>query len=511
MEGKQYVVEMQNISKSFPGVKALENVQLKVRKGTVHTLMGENGAGKSTLMKILSGMYTPDTGEIYIDGQKVQLKSPRDALLNGISIVQQELSPILDMTIGENIFLGREPLYPNTRFINYKKLYQDADQLLKRLKLNLNPKMKMSRLSIAEMQMVEIVKTVSYGSQVIIMDEPTSAITDQEVERLFEIIDQLKSEGKGIVYISHKMDEIFQISDDITVLRDGTYIDTKPAQDLDRDKLIAMMVGRNLTDMFPEKAGKEIKETILEVNNISSPGYFEDVSFTVKKGEILGISGLMGAGRTEVAEAIFGLLPIEKGEIRINGQKAKIQSPVDAINHKIAFLTEDRKGEGLFLSMTVNHNASMTALNKFTNFGFINKKQESKTSNDYRDKLRIKSYSINQLIGNLSGGNQQKVCIAKWLLTDPDILILDEPTRGIDIGAKAEIYKLMSDLAKQGLAIIMISSEMPEVIGMSDRIIVFHEGKITGELKSNGVTQEEILDLATGNTKGGEKLGSQTG
>jgi inositol transport system ATP-binding protein len=512
MSNSNYIVEMKGISKFFPGVKALENVHLRVRKGTVHTIMGENGAGKSTLMKILSGLYTPDEGEILLNGQKVQLKDSRDALLNGISIIQQELSPILEMTIGENIFLGREPLYPKTRFINYKKLYKDAEALLNRLKLDLNPKTKMSQLSVSEMQMVEIVKTISYNSQVIIMDEPTSAITDKEVARLFEIIDQLKSEGKGIIYISHKMDEIFKVSDDITVLRDGTYVDTKPAKLLDRDTLIAMMVGRELTDMFPDRSNKEIRETILEVKNLSSKRNFHDVSFSVRKGEILGISGLMGAGRTEVAKAIFGMIPTDEGEIYINGKKVEIKSPSDAIRNKIAFLTEDRKGEGLCLAMTINHNTSLTSLSNLTKFGlFINKKEESKVSNEYRDTLKVKSFSINQEVGNLSGGNQQKVCLAKWLLTNPDILILDEPTRGIDIGAKAEIYKLMSDLAKKGLAIIMISSELPEVLGLSDRIAVFHEGRITGVLNNNDVTQEQILDLATGNVTGGEKIASQIG
>ncbi|UOF90417.1 sugar ABC transporter ATP-binding protein [Fodinisporobacter ferrooxydans] len=494
----QVILEMNRITKSFPGVQALKDVTLKVRKGTVHALMGENGAGKSTLMKILAGIYQPDTGEILFNGESIKLKEPKDALVKGISMIHQELSPVLEMTIGENIFLGREPINPGTRFVNYKKMYQKASKLLESIGLSLNPRMKMNQLSVAEMQMVEIVKAISYDSQIIIMDEPTSAITDREVDRLFEIINILKKQDKAIIYISHKMDEIFKISDEITVFRDGNHIATKPAKALNNEILITMMVGRSLTEMYPKKEAFYVKETVFSVKDLSVNGKFRSVSFDLKKGEILGIAGLMGSGRTEVFEAVFGLTALVQGEIYIEGKKVNIKSPIDAIKQGLAFVTEDRKGQGLFLPMSVKANITMASLDQISNLSFIDQKEEGSLVDQFIAKLKVKSFSPEQIVETLSGGNQQKVVLAKWLLRQPKILILDEPTRGIDVGAKNEIYKLMTQLVQEGMSIIMISSEMPEVLGMSDRIIVFHEGTVAGELTRDDATQEKILSYATG-------------
>jgi len=493
--GTEYILEMENITKKFPGVKALDNIQLKVKKGTVHALMGENGAGKSTLMKILFGMYTPDSGTIKFKGKELRLSSPKDALDNGISMIHQELSPVPYMTVAENIFLGREPVFGKTGWVNTKKLIEDTKKLLESLKINIDPTTKMKDLSIANMQMVEIAKAVSYQSDLMIMDEPTSAITEKEVEHLFEIIDSLKQKGVSIIYISHKMDEIFRICDEITVLRDGQYIGTKPARELTQDSLIRMMVGREIKQVF-HKEKAEIKEVVLSVRNLSRKGKFNNVSFEVRKGEILGIAGLMGSGRTELIESIFGIDPPTSGEIYLHGKRVTINSPADAIRHRIALLTEDRKLTGAFLPLSVKENMTISSLDNFIKFGFVRSKIVKDTCADQIKQLNIKTPDLNQLIMNLSGGNQQKVLLARWLLNDPDILILDEPTRGVDVGAKSEIHKLMSKLAQQGKAIIMISSEMPEILGMSDRVLVMHEGCKKGELSREEASQEKILELA---------------
>ncbi|WP_318184238.1 sugar ABC transporter ATP-binding protein [Metabacillus idriensis] len=505
MHNSELLVEMKKIFKSFVGVQALNDVSLAVRKGTVHALMGENGAGKSTLMKILAGIHQADDGEIFIKGQKIRIKDTQDALGHGISMIHQELMPVMEMTVGENIFLGREPKY-STKIINYKKLYSDAEKLLSDLNVAIHPKVKMKTLSVAGIQLVEIVKALSYDAEVLIMDEPTSAIADREVEKLFDIIGHLKKQGKAIIYISHKMDEIFKISDDITVFRDGKHIATRLAEELDYESLIKMMVGRELTNIFPKIEMVPTYEEALRVHNLTSVGKFENISFDLKKGEILGLTGLMGAGRTEIAEAIFGMRPLDAGEIYVKGQKVKIKSSEDTIKQKIAFITENRKDEGLFLDMSIIDNIAMCSLSKRSALGFIRKKDEKKAASELYEKLRIKSYSLQQTVGTLSGGNQQKVVLAKWLLTEPNILILDEPTRGIDIGAKSEIYKLMSQLVQEGMSIIMISSEMPEVLGMSDRILIFCEGRLTGELSRSEATQEKILDLATEKLHEDEKV-----
>lgn len=485
------ILELEHISKTFTGVKALDDVQLKVRKGSVHALMGENGAGKSTMMKILIGMYQPDEGgQIWFNGKNYAVSNTRQALDSGISMIHQELMPIPEMTVADNIFMRR---YADKAkiFVDYKKLYRDTDDLLKSLEISdISPRAKMKDLSTAQKQMVEIAKAVSYNSMLIIMDEPTSSISDSEVEKLFKIIRSLKAQGIAIIYISHKMAEIFQIADDITVLRDGKYIDTKAAAELTNEDLIRMMVGRELKDLYSKK---EIKagDVILEVKNLSGER-FEDVSFEVRRGEILGIAGLVGAGRTEVVETIFGIRKALGGTILKDGKEITIKSSKDAIRNRIALATEDRKGLGLFLGYTITYNISVSWLDHMSRFGFVKHDKEKKEANEYSNRLRVKARSNHVKVGELSGGNQQKVVLAKWLLTEPDVLILDEPTRGIDIGAKAEIYRIMEELAAQGKAVIMISSEMPEILGMSDRIIIMNAGKVAGELTAKEATQEKV-------------------
>ncbi len=494
-----YILEVEDATISFPGVLALDNVHLKVKKGTVHALMGENGAGKSTLMKILIGIYRADSGTVKFRGEELKIENTHDALKKGISMIHQELSPVPYMTVAENIYLGREPVYAKTGLVNMHKMVNDTVALFEKLKIKgINPKSKMRDLSIANMQMVEIAKAISYNSDLIIMDEPTSAITEKEVEHLFEIIHDLKANGISIIYITHKMDEVFKITDEVTVLRDGKFVGTEPASGLNKDMLIEMMVGRELKNVFP-KEETVIGDVILSVRNLTKKGQFENISFDLRYGEILGIAGLMGAGRTEVIQSLFGITRPDSGEIYINNKKIEIKTPEDAIKNKMALLTEDRKQSGLFLTLSVKDNIIMASMRNFLKGLFVNNKKVNETCEGEKGKLDIRTPSINQRIQYLSGGNQQKVLISRWLLTYPDILILDEPTRGIDVGAKSEIHKLMSGLAKEGKAVIMISSELPEILGMSDRILVMHEGRLTGELSREEATQERILAFATGN------------
>ena len=492
-----YILEMKNISKNFPGVKALDNVQFSLKAGEVHVLMGENGAGKSTLMKILGGLYHPDSGEIWINGINTRIHSPYDALERGIAMIYQELNSIPDMTIAENIYIGREPSLFRFGLLNKKKMNDDAIGMFPYLGLDFNPKKRMGDLSVAERQMIEITKAISFKSKIIIMDEPTSAITDKEVDKLFEVIQKLKSDGVGIIYISHKMDEIFKIADRITVLRDGQYVDTKPASELDTDKLISMMVGREIKDQFP-KQQSEIGEVVLSVRDFTKKGQFENISFDLRVGEILGFAGLMGAGRTELVETIFGIRKPDSGEIYINNKKVNIKKPFDAIKNKIAIISEDRKGCGLNLKGTVRNNISIVTLKNYCKAGVLNKKSEKEAVDSSIRQLSIKTPSRDQIVDFLSGGNQQKVVVAKWILADAKIFILDEPTRGIDVGAKSEIHALLSTLAQNGKAVIMVSSELPEVLGMCDRVIVMHEGKATGELSREEMSQELIMKYATG-------------
>lgn len=490
------ILVVNNLSKSFPGVKALEDVSLSVRRGTVHALMGENGAGKSTLVKIIIGIYQADSGTIFFDGEELKEHDIKASISKGISMIHQELNPIPQMTVAENIYLGREPVKP-PGLLDKKKMVDNTKKLLDSLGItNIVPDAKMGDLSVAKMQMVEIAKAISYNSKLIIMDEPTSAITETEVQQLFKIVNELKGEGVTFIFITHKMDEVFKITDHISVLRDGKYVGTEETGSLSNERLIAMMVGREITHMFPKtKAVKE--DVILSVRNLTKAGLFENISFDLRKGEILGIAGLMGAGRTEVVESLFGYRKIDSGEIYIHGKKVEIKSPQDAVKHGMALLTEDRKQTGLFLPLTVRDNMIVTSIEKFAARFWLNKRKIEGECNKLKEKLAIKTPSLNQLIANLSGGNQQKVLVARWLITDPDIFIVDEPTRGVDVGAKAEIHKLLNMLTQQGKAVIMISSELPEILGMSDRILVMHEGKITGELCGTVATQTKIMEYAT--------------
>ena len=488
----EYILEMLDIVKEFPGVRALKGVQLKVRPGTVHTLMGENGAGKSTLMKCLIGIHPPTSGKIIFKGQEVHYKTTLEAMNSGISMIHQELSPVPERSVCDNVWLGREPR--KGLIVDHKKMREDCIALFKRLNLDLDPDAKMGDLTVAKMQMVEIAKAVSYDSQIVIMDEPTSSLTDAEVEQLFRIIADLKAKNVAIIYISHKMDEIFRISDDITVYRDGEYIATDRAENLNVDKVIQLMVGREVTQMFP-KVDCPIGETILKVESLSAGKAVKNVSFELHRGEILGMAGLVGAGRTETAEAIFGMRHITGGKIYKDGKELHIKSPEDAIENKIGLLTEDRRGNGIVGLLSVRENTVLANLKKY---GFpLNHKKMREDTDVYIKKLNTKTPSMETPIQNLSGGNQQKVLVGRWLLTDPDILIVDEPTRGIDVGAKAEIHSLITKLAGEGKAIIMISSELPEVMGMSDRIVVMHEGTMTGVIDRKDFSSELILKYAT--------------
>lgn len=490
------ILQMSNISKSFPGVKALNNVSIDLKRGEVLALVGENGAGKSTLVKNLLGIYVPDEGEIKFKGAHVHIAKPLDALNLGISMIHQELSLVPKRTAAENIWIYREP----RRFggiIDWKQMYNNAEQLLQSLNIDIDPRTIVSKLSVAGMQMVEIARAISYNAEVIIMDEPTSALTAQEAEKLFTIIRSLVSKGISVIYISHKLDEIFELSDRVTVLRDGKNAGTEETKDLDEKKIISMMVGRNVDTIFP-KAEANIGDVVLSVRNFSSPGKFEDVSFDVRSGEILGISGLMGAGRTELARGIFGLDSKASGEIEIYDNPVKIASPEDAIRHGIGMVPEDRKLSGLVLVRSVLENVTMTTAREHTKMGMLNHNELRDSCQKTIKQLSIKTPSAKQLVKNLSGGNQQKVVIGNWLLSSPRVLILDEPTRGIDVGAKSEIHRLMSTLAGKGLAIIMISSEMPEILGMSDRIMVMHKRKLKGFLDIHEATEEKIMQKAIG-------------
>lgn len=494
LDHTSYVLEMRIITKSFPGVKVLDGVNLFVRAGTVHVLVGENGAGKSTLMKILSGEHAIDAGEIRFNGQVLDQQNTGAALELGIAMIHQELSPILDMTIAENVFLGREPM--RGLFVDFKRMLADTQTLLDRLGLKYRADQKMRELSIAGMQLVEISKAISRKASLVIMDEPTSAISDTEVAMLFRQIAELKADGVAIIYISHKMDEIFQIADDITIIRDGKWVASDRASAFDEHKLISLMVGRTISSIFP-KEDVPIGAVALQVKGATRLGVFRDVSFHVRQGEILGLAGLIGAGRTEVVRAIFGLDALDAGSIELCGSPLELRNPKDAIRQGIAMVSEDRKAEGLVLCRSVRENISLANLQKFAPGLLLNLKAEEEAAQKMRELLQIKTANLDTPVGNLSGGNQQKIVIAKWLLGDLKVLILDEPTRGIDVGSKSEIHKLMMQFAKQGLAIIMISSELPEVLGMSDRVVVMHEGCITGELSRAEATQENIMALAT--------------
>ncbi len=493
-----YILEVSNVSKAYPGVQALKKVELRVKEGTVHAVMGENGAGKSTLMKILIGIEQPDEGEIVFLGQSVRFPDTHSALYAGLSMIHQELSPVPYMTVAENIFLGKEPIHGGF-FVNDQAMINETAELLKQLEIDIDPRKKMIDLSVAQMQMIEITKAISYNSKLIIMDEPTSALTEREVNHLFRIIKRLQKEGVSIIFITHKMDEVYKVADEISVYRDGTYIETKLAQQVSKEELIQMMVGREIKQLFPKETA-EIRDIALSVEGLTRIGVFEDISFNVRKGEILGFAGLVGSGRTEVLECVFGITRKDVGKISINNKPVTIKSPRDALTNNMALLPEDRKLTGLYLVLSVHDNITVAHLKEYEHLGLLNQQEMLIACGRLKDQLSIKTPNLRQQVVNLSGGNQQKVLIARWLLTDPDILILDEPTRGIDVGSKSEIHKIMTGLAKQGKSIVMISSELPEILGMSDRILVMHEGRKTGELLREEATQEKILHLATGET-----------
>jgi ribose transport system ATP-binding protein len=492
------LVTMEGIEKHFPGVHALNQCRFELLSGEVHALVGENGAGKSTLMKVLTGVYQKDEGRIYVKGKEVEIPNTKAAQNLGISIIHQELNLMPDLTVSQNIFIGREPLRGYGLFLDEKKLNEQAQRLFDSMNLQIDTRTRISELTVAKQQMVEIAKALSFQSEILIMDEPTAALSDAEINELFRMVNQLREKGVGIIYISHRMEELKRLTDRVTIMRDSCYIDTLQTKEVSIDQIISLMVGRVIFNETKPSAEKVGDETVLEVKNLKQGSVIKDVSFHLKKGEILGFAGLMGAGRTEVARAIFGADPMDSGEVFVRGQKVRIKDPHDAVKLGIGYLSEDRKRFGVLVGMDVKTNIVITSFNKFMNFmGWMNISKIQIKAEQYVGALKIKTPSAHQLVKFLSGGNQQKVVISKWLTRDCQILIFDEPTRGIDIGAKSEIYKLLNELADQGKSIIMISSELPEILRLSHRIITMCEGRITSELKNSEATQELIMKYAT--------------
>ncbi len=494
--GKDILLEMRNISKSFPGVKALDGVSLLVKRGTVHALMGENGAGKSTLMKCLFGMYSQDSGEIFLEGKKISFKNAREALDGGVAMVHQELNCALKRSVADNLWLGR---YPKTGpLVSEKRLLEDTRKIFDELGISIDPKRIMETMPVAQRQMVEIAKAVSYNARVIVFDEPTSSLSDREVQRLFEIIDMLREKGCGIIYISHKMEEILKIADDVTVMRDGRHITTEPASEMTMEKIIKLMVGREITNRFPEKHNSP-GEVLLEVSGLSSRNSpLTDVSFSVRRGEVVGVAGLDGSGRTELLENIFGIAERKSGKLVFDGKEIKNKTAREAIRNGFAFLTEERRSDGIFSILDIRENMMISSLSRYRKWRlWLSGAKMKNLAAEIIKKLRIKTPSQKTKIRSLSGGNQQKVIFGRWLLTEPRILLLDEPTRGIDVGAKYEIYSIIASLASEGRAVIMVSSEMPELLGVCDRILVMSGGRLAGEVDAGNTTQEEIMRLAT--------------
>ena len=492
----EYLLEVHGVRKAFPGVVALHDVSFHLKPGTVHALVGENGAGKSTLMKIIAAVYQPDRGSMRLRGREVRLASPLDALERGIAMIHQELNLMPFMTVAENIWIRREPRTA-LGFVSHRELHRRTADLLGGLEIDLDPEAEVRNLSVAGRQMVEIAKAISYDADVLIMDEPTSALSEREVGHLFRIIRDLKARGKGIIYITHRMDELFAIADEVSVFRDGAHVGTEPIAAVTRERLIHMMVGRDVSQMFP-KADAPVGEVVLSVRNLTLAGRFTDVSFDLRAGEILGVAGLVGSGRSDVAEAIFGVTPATSGAIAVGGELVAEPSPGEAIRRGMAFITEDRKESGCFLLLDVLANMEMAVLSRgFVRWGFVDRAAIDPECERMRATLRVKTPDLQEPVINLSGGNQQKVLLARWLLTRPRVLILDEPTRGIDVAAKAEIHQLIARLAGQGVGVLMISSELPEVLGMSDRIMVMHEGRVTGVLDRAEADQVKIMTLAS--------------
>lgn len=492
-------IEMKGINKSFGSNQVLKDAGFLLKDGEVHALMGENGAGKSTLMKILTGVYTRDSGTVLVDGKEVVYKSPQEAEKAGIVFIYQELNVLFDLTVEENLFMGKE-ITKKFGICDRKAMREKAKEVMDRMGVDIPINAVMSDLSVGQQQMVEICKALMVDAKVLIMDEPTAALTQSETEGLFKLIKSLREKGVSIVYISHRMEEIFELCDRITILRDGTYVDTKFIKDITMDDIVKMMIGREIGERYPKREGVEIGEEKLRVEGLTKEKKFKDVTFSVKAGEVLGVSGLMGAGRTEIMQAIFGNLPLDSGKIFIEGNEMKIKSAQDAIKAGIGFITEDRKTEGLLLEKSISENIVLANLDKVSDKGVVRKAKVEEIVKKGIDEFRIKCFGPQHECNNLSGGNQQKVVFAKWVYTDPKILILDEPTRGVDIGAKKEIYSVINDLAAKGVAIILVSSELPEVLGMSDRIMVVHEGKVTGIIDANEADQEKVMTLATGGT-----------
>lgn len=492
------ILELQDISKRFYGVQALEGVHFKAYKSKVNVLMGENGAGKSTLMKILAGAVIKDSGQIIMDKQEINIECPEDSLNNKVAMIYQEFNLVNEMTVAENIFLGREPVVRG--FINKNHLIKEAAKLIETYELDISPAAVVSSLGMAKKQMLEIVKALSQNAKIIVMDEPTSSLTDPEVEQLFSIIKRLNQDGVTVIYISHRLEEVFRIGDYVTILRDGKFIGEWPLAQITQEQLISHMVGREITQLFP-KEEVPIGEQVLRTEGLTKNGMFEDISIELKRGEILGMSGLVGAGRTEVALSLFGYYAADSGSVYLNGKKVSIKRPSDAMKHRMAYVPEDRKLLGLDLASKIRNNISVTVLNKLRKNGFLDFKKEKELCINMVERLRIKTPSIMQEVENLSGGNQQKVVLAKWIAREVDVLILDEPTRGVDVGAKEEIHRIIVELARQGVGIILISSELPEILGMSDRVIVMHEGRITGVLNAKDATQEAIMSFSTGVNK----------
>lgn len=497
MKNLEYMLEMDNISKEFPGVKALDGANLKVRPHSVHALMGENGAGKSTLMKCLFGIYEKDSGKILFEGKEINFTSAKEALDNGVSMVHQELNQVLQRNVLDNIWLGRYP--QKGFFIDEKKMYNDTKKIFEELEIDVDPRSKVADLAVSERQMIEIAKAVSYNSKIIVMDEPTSSLTENEVQHLFRIINKLRDKGCGIVYISHKMEEIKEICDDITIMRDGKWVATDSVKDLTTDQIINMMVGRDLTNRFPPK-DNEVKEVILKVENLSAlhQPSLKEASFELHKGEILGVAGLVGSKRTDIVETIFGMRERATGKIILNGKEVKNRTPGEAIRNGFALVTEERRATGIFSMLDIKVNSIVSNIDHYKNklLGLLDNKKMVEDTRWVIDSMRVKTPSQSTSIGSLSGGNQQKVILGRWLLTEPDVLMLDEPTRGIDVGAKYEIYQLMIELAKKDKGIIMISSEMPELLGVTDRILVMSNGRVAGIVNTKETTQEEILALS---------------
>ena len=492
---QEYVLEMKNISKHFGGIKALSGVELSIKKGEVHALLGENGAGKSTLMKILGGSYQKDSGEILIDGEKVDISSPAASQKHKIAVIYQEQALVDCLSIADNIMMGR---IPNTKgVINRREHYRRASQLLEEIGVSFNPASDLSSLSVAQKQFVEIAKALSVDARIIVMDEPTSVLTLPETEKLFELIHKLKSMGKSIIYISHRLEELTEIADRCSVLKDGVYVGTLDMKDVTKERLIAMMTGREIQKIYPDKA-KQTGPVLLEVKNLTRKGVFENVSFSVRAGEVLGMSGLVGSGRSEVCRAVFGVDPFDSGEVVFLGESVRFAEAKDALKAGLVYTTEDRKGDGLFLGMPIGDNITVSTLRRFCRAGIVDRAKEQKEINRYIELLKVKCAGPAQAVGDLSGGNQQKVMIARAMLVNAKVIIVDEPTRGVDVGTKTEIYKIVRDFAEAGCAVIMISSELPEIIGMSDRVLVMHEGVVTGELDGAEATEQNTLALATG-------------